>query len=143
MEKCENNHVIIYTSILSVVEVSFSRKDEQHAQNLSHQVEDAINELWAPNSKIRKVEFHDLIALRAKEIMRSAIEMGWSIKPADAIHLSTAKSIRADEFHTYDIKLNKKHAAELKTLLGFTIKEPHKEPSLFDQLNDTKNTQGI
>jgi predicted nucleic acid-binding protein len=35
--------------------------------------------------------------------MRDAIKRGWALKPADAIHLATAKRIEVSYFHTYDI----------------------------------------
>jgi len=40
------------------------------------------------------VEFYELIADRARGLMRQAITQGWgSLQPADAIHLATAQQL--------------------------------------------------
>ena len=38
-----------------------------------------------------RVEFHQGIAQIAKALIREALIQGWSLRPADAIHLATAK----------------------------------------------------
>ncbi|MFH1743528.1 MAG: PIN domain-containing protein [bacterium] len=134
LQKCENEDIYIHTSILSLVEVAFSRNEKDFRQQ-DPKIEEAINDLWAPASKIRIVEFYDLLAIRAKTLMREVMEKGWMIKPADAIHLVTAQSVGVDEFHTYDKSVINKHKDDLGDILGFLITEPHKEPSLFDELH--------
>ncbi len=135
LEKCEDGSVLIHTSVLSITEVSFS-KVEKNNKKLDEDIESAIEELWAPSSKIRIADFNEVVAIRAKDIIRRAISRGWSIKPADAIHLATAMGIGVDEFHTHDKPIINKNKKELQEYLGFSITEPHKEPSLFDELNE-------
>jgi hypothetical protein len=49
-----------------------------------------------------------------------AREQGWSLKPADSIHLATAEQMAVDEFHTYQrIKLDK-----FGPICGFSVREP-------------------
>lgn len=91
----------IYTSTISIVEVSFG-KAEQDGKALDAETEKKINYLWLSNSPVKLVEFHALIAEQAKKIMRYAISEGWKLKPMDAIHLATARSIPASEIHTYE-----------------------------------------
>ncbi len=43
-----------------------------------------------------------MLAVKAKNLMRASIERGFSLKPADAIHLATADHMKVKEFQTYD-----------------------------------------
>lgn len=100
LEKSDTDFQII-TSSISVVEVAFG-KAEQDGKALSQEIEEQINTLWSPESPIRLVEFHPVIADGAKTLLRETIAQGWKLKPMDAIHLSTARHERVKEFHTYD-----------------------------------------
>ena len=53
------------------------------------------------------MEFYELIARDAQALIRWALEKGFSLKTADAIHIATADRLGAKEFHTYDEKLYK------------------------------------
>ncbi|MCH8195349.1 MAG: type II toxin-antitoxin system VapC family toxin, partial [Chloroflexi bacterium] len=44
---------------------------------------------------------------------------GWKLKPADSVHLATAKSLGVREFHTYDKQLSK-----YGSVIGFEIGMP-------------------
>lgn len=71
--------------------------------------------------------------------MRQAITKGWSLKPADAIHLATAKRMELDEIHTYDPSLNK-----FSELTGIKIREPHTERLAFSgSINEEKKNNQI
>lgn len=99
--------VMLLTSVLSHVEVAFATFEREQGA-LDQEVEGQIADLWRPGSPVTAVEFYELIADRARGLMRQAITQGWgSLKPADAIHLATAQQLEVDEFHTYDDDLQK------------------------------------
>ena len=82
------------------------------------------------------MEVFESVAVRAQRLMRAAIEKGWSLKPADALHLATAHQLKVKEFHTYDERLKK--FAEL-TDNQFTIVAPiSSKPHLPLVANDAK-----
>jgi predicted nucleic acid-binding protein len=93
----------IVTSTISIVEVAWG-KSEQDGRPLGVDAEVKIDRLWmASDSPIKLIEFHRMIAERARDLMRSAKDNGLTgLKPMDAIHLATAKVHGAFEFHTYD-----------------------------------------
>ena len=113
----------IHTSTLTQVEVAFAAS-EQVQQVLISDVEQRINALWADTATIISVEYHSGIGQMAKSLIREALTRGWSLKPLDAIHLSTAQwlsnsGLEVRVFHTYDKRLFKYEA-----LVDFTVCEP-------------------
>jgi predicted nucleic acid-binding protein len=109
----------LLTSSISRVEVAYIQSEKDSGQ-LDQATEDAINNLWAPGSPIKPVEFYDLIADKARALMRQAVSQGWgALKPMDAIHLATAQQMAVAEFHTYCKKL---HAWDSK--IGFSVSDP-------------------
>jgi predicted nucleic acid-binding protein len=48
------------------------------------------------------VEFFPLVALDARSLIRRAMTRDWSLQPADAIHLATAKRLSVSAIHSYD-----------------------------------------
>ena len=96
----------IVTSVITITEVAFA-KFEQDQKLLDQGIEVKIGKLWQPGAPIKLVEVYELIALRARGLMRAALEKGWSLKPADALHLATADQLKCKEFHTYDERLEK------------------------------------
>ena len=118
--------VKIHTSTLSHVEVAFGAS-EQIRQNLDPLIEQMIEGLWADPEVVVPVEYHTGIGQIAKSLIREAITRGWSLKPLDAIHLSTAQwllssGLMLEEFHTYDNGLMK-----YESLVEFRICEPNTE----------------
>ena len=120
----DNGDVKIYTSILSQVEVAYATSERSRG-SLDQSVEDSLDALWADVETVIPVEFHEVIAIGARGLIRRALTHGWSLKPQDAVHLATAawlseNGIVIDEFHTYDRALLK-YAA----MVGFKIMEPY------------------
>ncbi len=115
-----DSNVQLVTSVLSIVEVA-KGKIEQDGKALDIAVEKKILKLWEVGSPIEVVEFYELIAEGARDLIRAAIPYGFSLKPADAIHLATADRFEVTEFHTYDERLAKFQAF---TNSKFPIIEP-------------------
>lgn len=112
--KCE-----ILTSSVSVVEVAFA-KAEQDEEAPSEDLLAAIDAYWSPGSPVTIVEFHQLIAIDARNLVRgSRLAEGHRLTPLDAVHLASAKRLGAVDFHTYDGKLLARNGT-----MGFPIREP-------------------
>ncbi len=108
----------IVTSVLSITEVAFVASEKQTGV-LSPAALAAVDSLWEPPAAVKLVEFHRLIAADARDLIRQSTADGHGLKPADAIHLSTAKRAACDEFVTYDPALQKYAGA-----IGIPVKEP-------------------
>jgi predicted nucleic acid-binding protein len=109
----------LLTSAISRVEIAFA-ESEKDAAALDTETEKRINDLWAPPSPIKTVEFYDQIGDRARSLMRQGISQGWGqLKPIDAIHLATAQQMAVAEFHTYCDRLQRWDGK-----LGFPVHEP-------------------
>lgn len=118
LDEAGRNELEIVTSTVSIVEVAFGAAERKNSA-LSTDMEAKIRRLWEPASPVNMVEFHTLIAEVAQRLSRSGIPEGWSLKPMDAIHLSTARRMRVDAFHTYDDRLKK-----WTSKVGYPIGEP-------------------
>lgn len=91
----------ILTSTVSIAEVAFVQAER--ANRVSNpQVAADLDNLWDNRAVLTLVEFHTLIARDARDLIRDAMGKGWTLKPADAIHLATARRVDAAEFQTYD-----------------------------------------
>jgi predicted nucleic acid-binding protein len=108
----------IITSVISVTEVALAA-EEKRSGTLSQAMLIKIERLWEPPSPVKLVEVSRLIAAEARDLMRQTAPDGLSLKPPDAIHLSTAPRVACDEFLTYDPKLQK-----CAGLIGVSVKEP-------------------
>lgn len=115
----------LLTSVISITEVSHIA-EEKNRQALIAGWEDKLDEFWSDNSLLDFIEFHEPMARKARDLIRRAITLGYSLKPADAIHLASAKYAGVVELFTYDDKLFR-----FSTSLGFDIKEPYvRQPRL-------------
>lgn len=112
----------IVTSTITVTEVAFGAH-EKAQKILDTQAEEKIDKLWTDPTVIALIEFHEGIARRARELMREGLTLGWSLKPADAMHLASAHLLNVVEFHTYDHQRLAKYAP----LIGCPIVEPYTE----------------
>ncbi len=75
--------------------------------------------MWEPGSPIGVVEFYELIAEDARDLIRVGLAEKWGLKPMDAIHLATARRMNANRFHTYDGDLTK-----YGDVIGIPVEEP-------------------
>ena len=120
LTEADNGEHEIVTSMLSVTEVAFAAQ-EKVGSLLDEVTESRIKKLWVPPSPIKLVEYHLLIAERARELLRERITRGWGrLRPADAIHLSTAENAGATRFHTYNTDDFERWAA----VIGVPVEEP-------------------
>lgn len=124
MEACQNGELDILTSFLTVTEVAFA-KAEKDQRALDQAVEERIDALWFPPSRVRLEDVHQVVTFDARQLLRKSMIEKRKLKPVDAIHLATALRRGAKEFHTYD--------AEVLALNGFV---PCRicEPRLSDRL---------
>jgi predicted nucleic acid-binding protein len=108
----------IVTSVLSIAEVAFAAAEKKSGA-LSPAMLAAIDKLWEPPSSVTLVEVHRQIATDARDLMRAATPDGRVLRAPDAIHLSTARRTKCDEFLTYDPGLNK-----YAGVIGLPVREP-------------------
>jgi predicted nucleic acid-binding protein len=118
-EADRGDHEIV-TSMLSVTEVAFGAQ-EKVAGVLDDETNERIDKLWSPPSPVRLIEFHYLIAQRARDLQRERIQRQWPrLNPADAIHLASAESASATRLHTYNTNDFERWA----DVIGVVVEEP-------------------
>lgn len=109
----------LVTSVITIAEVAYAAS-ERIAGELSPEVFQKIDALWAPGAPARVVEVYPLIASRARNLIRECLLRGWSgLRAHDAIHLATAQQLHADEIHTYEEKWPR-----YAEIVGIPITEP-------------------
>lgn len=118
LEQAERGAFTVVTSMLSVTEVAYTASERKGAA-LSQDDEDAIDALLANRTAVLLLEFNEGIARRARGLMREAVARGWSLRPADAIHLASAQFAQVRAFHTYDRRLFR-----FGDLLDFPVEQP-------------------
>ena len=89
----------LVTSTVSQTEVAFAFV-EQDNQLPDPAVEAKIDSLWNDKRTMRLIEYHTVIAVEARTLIRLGLQSRWSLKPLDAIHLATARWYGVTEFHT-------------------------------------------
>jgi predicted nucleic acid-binding protein len=106
--EASRGQIVIITSVLSVAEVAFSAA-ERTGKALDPVAEAKIDKLWAPVGPIRLVEFHVLIAEKAKALRRSGLSVPDMprLTSVDAMHLATAQHEKVLVCHTYEPRLTK------------------------------------
>ena len=109
--------LVIVTSTLSIVEVAYA-KAEKSRRVLDPAVVAGMDALWADRSAVQLVEFDQVIARDARDLMRRSIEIARKLTPADAIHLATARVMQVSECQTTD------EAMKRWNDLGFPVKDP-------------------
>jgi predicted nucleic acid-binding protein len=104
--RLDKDQAQLVTSVLTITEVAF-QASERHGRQLNEEIERNIDSFWKPESRLTVVELFADVAQRARSLIRDSLTRGWSLKPADAIHLATADHLAVTEFHTYDEGLAK------------------------------------
>ncbi len=118
-EMQKDNQRKIVTSVVSITEVSHVAEEKNH-NRLDKKVYDALENFWGDNSLIEFVDFNELIARQARDLIRQAISLKYALRTNDAIHLTSAKYVGVSECFTYDQKLNK-----FSSIIGCDIREPY------------------
>ena len=114
----KEKHHLIVTSTITKVEVAWVAHEKLN-RVLSDTEEERIDSLWNDSSVIDFIDFHEDIAMLARDIMRNGMIKGWRLRANDAIHLASAQWMQCYEVNTYDDKWKK-----FEELVGITIKEP-------------------
>src|SRR5580698_4394612 len=78
MDAASKGEILIFTSTVSIVEVSFAAQ-ERSQQALDKATETRISQLWEPGTPIRLVEFYELVANEAHDLMRQSLPKGWRL----------------------------------------------------------------
>jgi len=113
-----DHSIEIVTSTISITEVAYAQVEQ--TGTLDPNVAAAMDTFWADRTAVMLVDCHELIARQARNLMRTALQRGWKLKPPDAIHLATAARMGVSEFNTYDSALFK-----YTNDLGVVIREPY------------------
>lgn len=116
----------IITSTISQTEVAFLAQ-EKADKALHPGTEDILDRFWMDDITVELFDVNPIISIQARTYIRQALSKGLSLKPADALHLASAKWVGATKFHTYDRKLH-----SYQFLTEFIICEPHSDSPQMD-----------
>lgn len=86
----QDNQRKIITSVVSITEVSHVA-GEKLRNRLDQQVFDNLENFWGDSSLIEFVDFNELLARQARDLIRKAISLKYSLRTNDAMHLVSAK----------------------------------------------------
>jgi predicted nucleic acid-binding protein len=114
----KDKNQMIVTSTISKVEVAWVAHEKLN-RVLSLDELNRIDALWNDTSVVEFIEFHDDIAILARDFMRDGMAKGWKLRTNDAIHLASARSAECYEINVYDNKWEK-----FKDIVGIDIKSP-------------------
>ena len=117
MDEATAGRLKIITSVISITEVALAAAGKD-PNALNPEVIKKIDAIWQPPSPVTLAEFHRLIAADARDLIRKSAGRLPTLKPPDAIHLSTAAPIGCDEFLTYD------DLTVYEPLVSIPIREP-------------------
>ena len=98
-EEAERGDVRLVTSTITLAEVAYVRETDETSDS---DVDARIDALLANRRIITLIECTENIARGARRYVRPATDQAQRLKPADAIHLSSAVAAGVDYFLTYD-----------------------------------------
>lgn len=125
-EARDAGRLTIVTSTLSIAEVAFA-KAEKDGRELDPAIEAMIDAFWQDRSAIRLIEFNELVARKARGLMRRSRAEDRHLKTIDAIHLASAQLLKVEAFHTMEKRLRAAWGD-----LEFPVQEPFTpRPKLF------------
>ncbi len=133
LEECDNDNIEIWTSTLSIAEVT--RDNTQPGKIVTMKTQNKIDALWEPPSKIKLIDVSQMVVKEARNVIRTihGTEMT-GIRSVDAIHLASAIQKEIKEFHVYDEQVNK-----FADILDLKITEPYCDKLPFSEnLNEEK-----
>lgn len=104
-EVVNNPSVQLITSVHTLVEVAHVKAEKDHGRADPSALE-LIEAVWTNTRLLEIAEYSEHIARLARDVRRGGLSDGRSLKPSDAVHLATAKFVRAERFFTYDTKLD-------------------------------------
>ena len=102
--QARSGEAAIATSTLSLTEAACSA-DEMENGKSDPLVEAALDDMFSDHSLLTLVEYDRRIAIQARTLMRRALSLDRSLKPADAIHLASAEHVGASFVYSYDARL--------------------------------------
>ena len=130
LEDCDNGDCIIWTSTLSIAEVT--KGNTEAGKIVPMRTQNKIDSLWEPPSKIKLIEVSQMVVKEARNVIRAIHgNQKTGIRSVDAIHLASAIHKEIEEVHTYDSKLQ-----GFAKILDLNIKEPHSDRLPFTEDND-------
>ncbi len=95
-----SGELTIVTSTLSLAEVAYVAREL--TDGLDDKVEDAIETMFQDDELLTLVEYDEDIGVESRKLIRRTLGMDRRLKSADAIHLATAATVRADVLFTFD-----------------------------------------
>lgn len=101
LEECDNGNIDIWTSTLSIAEVT--RGNTEPGKIVPMKTQNKIDALWDPPSKIKLLEVTQMVVKEARNVIRAIHgNAKTGIRSADAIHLASAIQKDIKEVHAYD-----------------------------------------
>lgn len=137
LEDCDNGDCIIWTSTLSIAEVT--KGNTEVGKIVPMRTQNKIDGLWEPPSKIKLIEVSQMVVKEARNVIRAIHgNQKTGIRSVDAIHLASAIHKEIKEVHTYDSKL-----PGFAKILDLNIKEPHNDRLPFTEDTDEEKTKPV
>jgi predicted nucleic acid-binding protein len=137
LEDCDNGDCIIWTSTLSIAEVT--KGNTEVGKIVPMKTQDKIDALWEPPSKIKLIEVSQIVVKEARNVIRAIHgNQKTGIRSIDAIHLASAIHKEIKEFHTYDTKL-----PGFAKILDLDIKQPYSNRLPFTEGADEEETKSV
>lgn len=130
LEDCDNGDVIIWTSTLSIAEVT--KGNTEAGKIVPMRTQNKIDALWEPPSQIKLIEVTQKVVIEARNVIRAIHgNQRAGIRTVDAIHLASALHKEIGEVHTYDNKLQ-----SFDKILDIKIVEPYSGRFNFNKDSD-------